>query len=374
MKSIANIVLNDFTNDSRVLKTSTSLVNFGYQVTVVAIHNKGLHEKETSGDYHVDRIKLISRPWAKYKIIQAFKYIEFMCRAFWRYRKVDFVHCNDLNSLPIGLFIKIIGNGVKVVYDCHEYETETNGLKGFGKIIKKFIESLLIPFADRVVTVSDSIADEYVRLYNIPKPNLVLNCPTYQAVEKRNIFRETFGIRNDQEIFLYQGSLSKGRGVEILLEAFDKVTCDKKVLVCMGYGPLEHLIQEKSINSSSIYYHPAVPPQILLNYTASADYGISFIEDSCLSYRYCLPNKIFEYIMAGLPVVVSNLYEMKRLVEIHGVGIVAENNTVQGFKKAVDLSTNQNYKKTINIVKKARELFCWETQEKVLKEVYRDLS
>jgi glycosyltransferase involved in cell wall biosynthesis len=374
MKNIANIVLNDFTNDSRVLKTSNSLIQFGYKVTVVAMHDKGLAEKEIIGDVNVDRVKLTSRPWPKYKPIQLLKYLEFVSRSFWRYRDVDVIHCNDLNTLPVGLLIKLVGKDVKVVYDCHEHETEINGLKGLEKKLKKILEGFLIRFSDQVITVSDSIADEYVRLYNIPKPNLVLNCPPYQCVAKYNIFRETFGIRNDQNIFIYQGGLSKGRGIEILLDAFEKVSSDKNVLVCMGYGPLENLIEEKSRLSNSIFFHPAVSPQVLLKYTSSADYGIAFIEDTCLSYRYCLPNKIFEYLMAGLPVLVSNLYEMKRLVEAHQVGIVTGENSVKSFKQGVEMSINQNHQKTVENVIKAREFFSWETQEKVLKEVYRDIS
>ncbi len=201
MKSIASIVLNDFTNDSRVLKTSNSLIQFGYNVTVVAMHNEGLVEKEVVGDVNVDRLKLISRPWPKYKSIQMLKYLEFVCRAFWRYKSADIIHCNDLNTLPVGMLIKLFGKDVKVVYDCHEYETEINGLKGFEKKIIKILEGFLIRFCDQVITVSESIADEYVRLYNIPKPALVLNCPPYQSIAKYNIFREMFGIRNDQNIF-----------------------------------------------------------------------------------------------------------------------------------------------------------------------------
>ncbi|MDC1143555.1 glycosyltransferase [Porticoccaceae bacterium] len=374
MKNIANIVLNDFTNDSRVLKTSNSLIQFGYKVTVVAMHGKGLVEKEMIGDINVDRVNLTSRSWPKYKPIQLLKYFEFVCRAFWRYKSVDIIHCNDLSALPVGLLIKLLGKDVKVVYDCHEYETEIHGLKGLEKKVKKNLERLLIRFSDQVITVSDSIADEYVRLYGIPKPRLVLNCPPYQRTAEYNIFRETFGIREDQHIFLYQGGLSKGRGIEILLEVFEKLSSDKNVLVCMGYGPLKGLIEEKSKLSNIIYFHPAVSPQVLLKYTSSADYGIAFIEDTCLSYRYCLPNKIFEYMMAGLPLLVSNVFEMKRFVETHQVGIVARENSLEGFIQAVKTSIDQNYIETVENVIKARSVFCWRTQEEVLKEVYRDIS
>lgn len=373
MKKVANIVLNDFTNDSRVLKISKSLLSFGYDTTVVALHNEGLSEVEKVQGVALRRINLISRPWSKLKVFQIFKYFEFMVRAVFLFRKTDIVHCNDLSALPIGLLIKLIGKNKKVVYDCHEYETETNGLKGLDKLIKKILEKNLIRFADKVITVSDSIADEYSRLYNILKPHLVLNCPAYHEQEKCNLFREKFGIRSDQSIFLYQGSLSKGRGIEILLEAFSDLESDKNVLVCMGYGPLESLIQKKAEQQVTVFFHPAVSPDILLNYTSSADYGVSFIEDTCLSYRYCLPNKMFEYLMAGLPVLTSNLHEMEKLVNDEEVGIVASSNTVHDFRTAIGWSLNQDYKQVQENVFRTRKKYCWEEQEYVLKEIYNAL-
>lgn len=373
MKKIANIVLNDFTNDSRVWKVSNSLSYSDCSPVVIAMHGDGLFFKESVAGVDVERIKLISRPWPKWKPVQFLKYLEFLLRAFWRFRKVDIVHCNDLNALPIGILIKLVGSNVSVVYDCHEYETETNGLKSFEKKVKKWLERWLIRYADKICTVSDSIANEYAHLYLIPKPHLVLNCPPYVEQTKRNLFRERLGIRADQTIFLYQGGLSKGRGIELLLEAFSSLESDENVLVCMGYGPLEKIIKYQARYNNTIFFHPAVMPEVLLNYTSSADYGISFIEDSCLSYRYCLPNKVFEYLMAGLPVLTSNLFEMKRLVETESVGIVAESNTVEGFRQAVMDSLAQDYSSIQKNVFEVRKKYCWEEQEKVLKEIYDDL-
>lgn len=370
MNKIANIVLNEFTNDSRVWKVSNSLASFGYQPTVVAMHEDGLQKKESVAGVKVERISLFSRPWPKWKPIQFLKYMEFLFRVTFKFRKFKFVHCNDLNALPVGLLIKCFGRNVKVVYDCHEYETEVNGLKGIEKKAIKYLELLLIRYADKVITVSGSIADDYASMYKIPKPQVVLNCPPYIDQYKKNYFRKKFGIRENQTIFLYQGGLSKGRGIELLLEVFSNLEFDHTVLVCMGYGPLEELVKIKSHQSSRIFFHTAVSPEVLLSYTSSADYGVSFIEDSCLSYRYCLPNKVFEYLMAGLPVLTSNLCEMKRLVETECVGVVAEENTVKGFKKAVSDSLAQDYPAIQNNVFEARKKYCWEEQEKILKEVY----
>lgn len=370
---VANIVLNDFTNDSRVLKISKTLGKSGANVTVFAMHNEGLAEFSKEEFFTTERVKLSSRKWSKRRIIQVVKYIEFIFRTFSRTKGYDHIHCNDLNSLPIGVMRKLASSKVKLIYDAHEYETEMNGVKGVEKKIIKIMEKLLIGFADKVITVSDSIAEEYVRLYNIEKPHLVLNCPAYIDVSKNNLFRESFAIHAEQKIFLYQGALNKGRGIEILLEAFKKLNDSKKVLVVMGYGELERMVKLEADNSANIFFQPAVKPEVVLNYTSSADFGVSFIEDSCLSYRYCLPNKMFEYTMAGLPVLVSNLVEMKKFVEEHSVGVVSDENTVNGFYDAFSKIEEFDYESLKSNLKKVRKSYCWESQEVELLKAYKEL-
>ena len=367
---LINVVLNDFRSDSRVWKMSNSLLSRGFDTKVVALHSEGLPLHEEKQGVHVERTKLLSRPFPKWKPIQLLKYLEFVVRVVWRYRSVDAVHCNDLNALPVGLLIKLLGRNVKVVYDCHEYETETNGLKGFEKTAKRWLERWLIRYADAVLTVSDSIAREYARLYAIPEPHLVLNCPSYVEQVKHNLFRERFGIRSDQLVFLYQGGLSKGRGIEILLDAFAQRPDDRCVLVCMGYGPLESTVQAFAQRSAVIFYHPAVDQKVLLNYTSSADFGILFYEDTCLNHRYCSPNKIFEYLMAGIPVLTSNLHEMRRLVETESVGLVATSNDPQGFVQALERALDMDTEEMRVSVRRVRQRYCWEEQEKVLRDVY----
>uniref|UniRef100_UPI002B24BEB2 glycogen/starch synthase n=1 Tax=Aliarcobacter butzleri TaxID=28197 RepID=UPI002B24BEB2 len=165
------------------------------------------------------------------------------------------IHCNDLNTLPIGVIIKKFFNkDTKIVYDAHEYEINDTPNESKYKIkIKYILEKFLIKYVDKVMTVSDSIADEYVRLYNIKKPALVLNTPPYKNIEKKNIFRENLGIKENQTIFLYQGGLSRGRGIEILLETFKTIDNENAVIVFMGYGSLENLIRETSKEYKNIY-------------------------------------------------------------------------------------------------------------------------
>ncbi|MDY0121146.1 MAG: glycosyltransferase [Sulfurimonas sp.] len=374
MKKVTSIVLNNFKNDSRVLKESISLQNAGYKVQVVALHEDPLEEYEQVQNISVHRVKLKSRRWSKQKAVQLLKYIELVYQVVKQYQGSDILHCNDLNALPIGVFIKKFFNrDAKVVYDAHEYETELNNLKGTQKKLATWLERRLIKYVDSVITVSDAIANEYVKLYDIEKPVLVLNTPPYKEIKKKNIFRETLGIKENQIIFLYQGGLSKGRGIEILLETFKTIDNENAVIVFMGYGPLESLIQATSKEYKNIYFHEAVAPDILLDYTSSADFGFLFYENTCLNHYYCSPNKMFEYLMAEIPVIVSNLYEMKRLVELNKIGTVAKENTLNGLKKAIEEAVILDKNKLKENIQKLKMIYNWEEQEKVLLEVYENL-
>ena len=371
MIKIASIVLNNFTNDSRVLKEGISLQNEGYDVTIVALYKEGLKEFEKVQDVSVHRVKLRSINWSKNIVASLAKYIEWSYHIIKKYRKYDVMHCHDLNALHLGVISKLFNKNLKIIYDAHEYETEVNGLSGIRKKLSKISEKFLIKYTDETITVSNAIANEYVRLYGIKKPSLVLNTPPYKVIENKNIFRETLGIDNDKIIFLYQGGLSVGRGIEILLETFKIMENKNAVIVFMGYGTLERLIVNASTEFSNIYFHKAVSPEVLLNYTSSADFGILFYENSCLNHYYCSPNKMFEYLMAEIPVIVSNLYEMKRLVEDYDIGVVAKKNTAQGLSMAIEDALKLDKESLEKHIAKVKTVYNWEEQEKVLLSLYR---
>lgn len=376
-KRVYNIVLNNFTNDSRVLKTSRTLSYFGYELTVIALHDKVLPFRERIFGFDIVRLPLMLKKLPKNTLFQIFKYIEFIIRCCFYCRKANIIHCNDLNSLPIGVVIKKVffWRAVKVVYDCHEYQTETVGLTKFQKFLKIKLEKLLINYADAVITVSPSIANEYKKLYSNVEPYLVLNCPLFtETLARKDKFRDRFPILVKQKIFLYQGFLGKGRGLDILMDSFEKIDGGGAVLVIMGYGPMQELIESKASSCNRIFFHPAVSPTVLLEYTASADFGISFIEDTCLNYRYCLPNKMFEYIMADVPVIVSDLEDMKSVIKKHQVGVVASENSVKGFCEAVKEALNLDMKQVRFNLLNTKQTYCWENQEKVLREIYFNVS
>ena len=366
-------MFNSFTNDSRVLKESLSLSRDGYHVEVIAHLDKDLKKEEKEEHFYIQRFSYLDRSVTKSRVKKLKAYHRYLKESIVYCKGFDIFHCNDLNTLPIGVIIKKFYNKeVKIVYDAHEYETETNGLSGMQKIWVKKLERFLIKYADATITVSDTIARDYVKLYAIKKPSLVLNTPYYQEIEKNDIFRETFAIAARQTIFLYQGSLNKGRGIEILLETFKNID-DKSVLVVMGYGELVQLVKAESKKCASIFYHEAVDPNVLLTYTASADFGISTIEDTCLSYRYCLPNKMFEYIMAEVPVIISNLPEMKKIVDANKIGVIVKENNSVALMQAIQVATTLDKDELKENLKKVKKIYHWEAQEKVLLRTYQDL-
>lgn len=373
-KSITNIVLNDFKNDSRVLKISKSLAKTGYRVRVVAMHEPTLPLTDDMAGFEVRRIELFFARFSPNKIVHLFKYLEFTLRLLLRFNDHDIYHCNDLHALPAGILLKTFSRRqVKIVYDAHEYETESRGVKGFEKTFRRLLEGFLIRFTDRRITVSNSIAGEYARIYNIEKPAVLLNIPSLSNESRHDLFRQNLGIGAQQKIFLYQGGLSYGRGIEVLMDTFDGAIQSDSVLVLMGYGELESDIRQRADNSQRIFFHPAVPPDQIPLYTSSADVGISTIENICLSYYYCLPNKLFEYLMAEIPVIVSNLFEMANLVNQYGLGVVAQENSVSGINQAVIDMESFDLEAFSHRVKPFKAEFNWEAQETTLIEIYADL-
>jgi len=375
-KRVANLVFNPFINDSRVLKETLTLSRAGYSVEIIAHGDKNLPKIERTDEYIVRRFSYLNRDVTKSKSLKLKAYFRYIKESVLYCKNFDSLHCNDLNTLPIAFIIKKFYNkNIKVLYDAHEYEiNDIANQSRYSIKIKYYIEKFLIKYANLVITVSPSIANEYQKLYNIKKPALVLNTPAYKEIEKKDIFRETLGINRDKIIFLYQGALLKGRGIEIILDTFKSIENQKAIVVFMGYGELEGLIKEFAKGHKNIYFHKAVDSTILLDYTSSADFGISTIEDSCLSYRYSLPNKMFEYIMAEIPVIVSNLQEMREFVTKNSVGVVATQSGVFGLKIAIKKAINMDKIQLRKDILKTKKVYNWEEQERILLRVYGELE
>ena len=374
-----HISLTEMRNESRVLKEVNSILNdnIASKVYIASLHADDLEEEKIYRDNLIlNRFKLSSRKLSKNLVVQVFKYFEFIYRVALFYRKKDIkmVNIHAIALLPLGVLLKYLYKAT-LVYDTHELETETNDGNGLRKKLTKFMEKGLIKKCDKVFVVSENIANWYEKEYNIKRPIVVKNAPRLIDSKKTNHFRENLNIKDDSIIVLYQGGLSKGRGVDLLLDVFKKRDDDKVVIVFMGYGQLEEEIKTASKENNNIFFHPAVATEIVLDYTSSADIGISFIENTCLSYYYCLPNKLFEYSMAGLPVIVSNMKEMRELVEMYEMGIVVVDERRDSLNSAIDKILESDIKQMKQNARRCAEENSWEKQEiKMIDEYKRVLD
>lgn len=243
-----------------------------------------------------------------------------------RHQPPDVFHAHDLNTLPLACRGKKRFGG-KVIYDSHELYTGSAYITGrLAHHLWVRQERKLIRQADAVITVCDSIAQELERIYRIELPVTLRNCPELpESLDQDASLRKLLELPEDLSIVLYQGKLSRGRGLEHLIEATRQI--EKAAIVFMGWGPIEDELKQTVKDQElqhRLFIIPPVPPSQLLSWTASADIGVSPIEPIFLSYHYSLPNKVFEYISAGIPVAASRLPEMQRLIEQHEVGVTFE--------------------------------------------------
>jgi glycosyltransferase involved in cell wall biosynthesis len=267
--------------------------------------------------------------------------------------------------------------GAPLIYDAHELETERIEFTGARKRVFSFLERRLIRRCDAVICVSDSIADWYARRYGIARPLVVRNIPDQrgweQAAGASNALRDLFGLSADELVFIYQGALARGRRVEQVACAFSKARRDRH-LVFMGFGPLENVVIKAAAANPNIHFLRAVPPKEMLRYTASADIGFAaHLEPSCLNHRYALPNKFFEYLLAGLPIWVNDVHEeMASLIRRHGFGWVTpySQEGMTDWINSVDRTELQTKRK---VAAGAGSLFSWAREEETLLQTCRQL-
>jgi glycosyltransferase involved in cell wall biosynthesis len=373
-KKLVSIVLNDFTHDSRVLKECQSLMSDGFMVSVAAMHSPGLLELENQDGLEVRRFKIATQKLPNNLFFSGIKYLHLLWRIYSFAKTADIYHCNDIEALPIGVFAKWMGRNKKVVYDAHEYESEKAGVSGFRKKLLFVFERFFIKFADQTITVGDKIAEEYANLYAIPKPTVVMNCPVLKSKEyDRTLLRKQFSIADETILLMVQGTLTPDRGIQETLDAFIKVNRKDMALVFMGYGSMESVIKEYAAKQSNIYFMPSVAPEVVVSYTASADVGLTFIENSNLSYYYSLPNKFFEYIHADLAIISWPLFEIKQIIEKENIGLITDDFTSKSIETVLKLLSKDNISNYRSNILSLKYKYNWEEQEKRLLSVYREL-
>lgn len=373
-KKVISLVANGFQNDNRVQRMAEAIHDNTFDVTIVGWQKGQLLEKEIIQGIPVHRIKTKSQRWNRSnKLIGFIQFLDFCISTIKLYKSVDIWHCNDFEAFWIGLWAKLFNPNLKLVYDSHEYQKERLGTPFYVKWVIYWTEKLFIHQSSIFITVSPGIGQEYKRLYGIQEFYLVRNTPHYMQSEKGNIFREKFKIRNDQKIFLYQGMVAPGRGIEMLIKAFKEREDDRATLIIMGQGKLESWVKQEISGSSIVFHHPYVSYQEIPLYTGSADVGFNSAINNCLNHYYCLPNKLFEYIQSELPILTNNLYDCAALVNHYSIGAVVQDFNPSGINKAIDEMLLQDLSNYESNLKKAKEVLHWDEEKKQLIHAYQTL-
>ncbi len=363
------VVINDLVTDNRVDKIANSLLEMGFSPTLTGrVQKKSLHLEDRK--YSTHRMKLLFEKGP-------FFYTEFNIRLFFRllFSNAEIILSNDLDTLPAAYFASKL-KGKKLVYDSHEYFTEVPELINRPKTQKIWekIESFILPKVKNAYTVCGSIAQIYKEKYNVPF-RVVRNLPVKQ--EKLSIPPSEEIDKKGQKIILYQGALNIGRGLECAIKAMQFM--EGTQLWIAGDGDIKDELKNlaKKLNvCHKVNFLGRIPLSELKYITAQADLGISIEEDMGLNYRYALPNKLFDYIQQHIPVMVSNLPEMKNIVDKYKIGSILKEHEpkkmAEQFNHAL-FNKHQREKWLQNLEKAALEL-CWENELKTLDEIYSNLQ
>jgi glycosyltransferase involved in cell wall biosynthesis len=270
----------------------------------------------------------------------------------------------------------------KLIYDSHELFAEQEFLTAEKRKWRR-IEGRYIERADKVITINDSIARELRRRYDIHHPVVVRNCESrvkWEKTARRDAcgLARRLGIPGDARLILYQGGLIPNRNLENLIRSMIHVRDVCAVLIVLGNGELRgkllRLVKRCHLGRRA-FLIPGVPQKELLPLTAQAALGIIPYTPTCLNTFYCTPNKLFEYIAAGVPVLVSDLPELRKIVAAHDLGWVTDLTTPERIAEAIDgaLRDERVLKKRRANAARAFETLCWEEEEKKLIEVYEGL-
>ena len=425
MKKVTMFVWNHFTNDARVNRECTTLADNGYDVNLIAINdpkNPAISAyEEISNTFKVHRVKRY--PWllqayqdhgkkfllvvagVQVVIIPSLFYISFTLMAAYllslvvaagmiKFKKIrkwfingaiitrmivkgyiqnaDIYHANDLNTLPQAIVCSKLRLKPKpLIYDSHEVQSDRTGYNP--KTIKR-IESFMLKFVDQMIVENHTRAKYNEDIYGFYPKTLYNYSEKYNIEEKPQInLHKKIGINEDEKILLYQGGLQQGRGLELLIEAMDEIK--EGHLLFIGGGKLTQPLKEQaeaSKQADRIHFLDKVPFQELPSYTREAYLGFQVLQNICFNHYSASSNKLFEYMMAHVPVISCDFPEIKKVVEETNTGLVVDSHNASEIANAVNqLVKDTSLRNQLSEnTKQAKEIYNWNNEKSKLLEVY----
>lgn len=399
--------------DRRILLEAESLENAGWTVTVIAHQLDSANTTDTASHPRLIRVKTSATRTPRF-FATLLKLHQRTKKTFMRYPALyagirglllrfvfppdrifkqlflttalqydaDIYMAHDLPLLPVAAECARRKHA-KLVYDSHElFPYQDHSIQETN--VWKKIEARAIRHCDLVMTINPAIADLLQTAYHLQVVQVLQNAvkvPT-TPLNRQRIFHRTFQLSETSQIVLYQGKLSiKHHHLRALMEAMNDVTQQNIHLVLMGQGDSQDVAALKAFKQqlaagTRIHFHPAVAQNELLTYTACADVGIIPYQATCLNNRYCTPNKLYEFIAAGLPIIATDLSEITRIIQHYDIGLVGCTET----PKAIALLIDACFAKATVLaqwqaqVQRARAVMNWATEEQKLVAWFQPLS
>ena len=349
-------------------KSCLTLQNAGYEVLLV-----GRKQRKSPA--------MDERPYASHRMKLLFEkgpcfYAEYNIRLFFflLFHKCNLLLSNDLDTILPNFFISRL-KGVKMIYDSHEYFTETPELVNRPKVqrVWKRIEEFVVPKLDEMITVCDSIADLFREKYGV-KVHVIRNIPPQKALPPCGDKAE-LGLPHDKHLLVLQGSgINIQRGAEELVQAMQYL--DDCHLMIIGGGDVLPVLKQMVVDlniTDRVRFLPRMSYAKMMAYTQNAELGFCLDKDTNLNYRFSLPNKLFDFIQAGVPVVASHLTEIEKIIRRYDIGLFIENHEPKSIAATIQdaLSDAERWAKWKQNLSVAAQDLRWENEEKALLAIYQ---
>jgi glycosyltransferase involved in cell wall biosynthesis len=393
-------VLGAARTDGRVMRAATALAEAGFAVSIVDIESVECqfieHGEPIYRARHVSRkVEHVRNVCIKHVDVPAsFMATRFrrwgLLKALWLFLRTtqlliqtpaDIYHAHDVTALP-ACYIAARLRHKPLIFDAHELP-----LKELEGAHRRWLRTILTPLlatmirrSAGIITASPLYAREIRKRYAVGEVSLIRNLPPYRNVRKNERLRQQLGLSPTTRIALYQGYLQPDRGLDVLVRAAAFLEQDI-VIVMMGKAVEETRAQLRALIVSEgvaerVKIIPAVPYEELLDWTASADIGLNVLPpDYSQSIRLCLPNKLFEYLMAGLPVLTSELDAVAEVVRACDVGHVVSSLAPRDVAVAINTMLADDAvlaRMRSNALDVAQREFCWEKEAGRLVRFYED--
>lgn len=325
-------VLGRARTDVRVLREATALREVGYSVSIVDVESestrRGGANNEGVAIRHVVMPSWFAptrfKPWFLFKAL----YMLVRSTLALAWMPADIYCAHDFDALPACYLVALVRRK-RLVFDAHELPLVDPNVTSWPLLCSLYARALrvMVSRCAGVITVSPPIADDLYARFGASHVEVVRNIPPFQRVAGSSRLAKCLHVGPESRVALYQGNLQADRGLDVLVHAAPFLD-PNVVIVMMGKGPLQAHLERLTVDlgcQDRVKIIPPVPYSELLSWTAAADLGLIVNPASySRNVQLCLPNKLFEYLMAGLPVLTSRLVAVEDLIAAYGVGRIVD--------------------------------------------------